>query len=136
LTKSGSLKVLVVEDDKLLRLSVLDMLEDLGHVGIEAADASSALKILGSMRRLQVMLIDVGLPGMDGSRLAKIARDLRSDLRIVFATGRGREILAKTGLNPVVRYLPKPYRLQDLENTLNSLEIPARVAASGQLMSS
>ena len=126
---SGTLSVMVVEDDVLLRRSVMDMLDDLGHTGIEVPNATAALRVLESHRPIQVMMVDVNLPGMNGRQLATIARGLRSDLRIVFATGHGSERLGQLADDPMARYLPKPYRLDDLENALNSLRIPSHPVA-------
>lgn len=126
---SATLSVMVVEDDTLLRQSAMDMLDDLGHSAVEASNGVTALKMLGSIRGIQVMMVDVKMHGMDGRELARIARDLRSDLRIVFATGLGSERLGQFVTDPLARYLPKPYRLNDLENTLNSLRIPSCCAA-------
>lgn len=121
--RTRPLNVMVVEDDTLLRRSAMDMLDDLGHNAVEASNGVAALKMLDAHKRIQVMMVDVKLSGMDGRELAEIARGLRSDLRIVFATGLSSERLGHFVADPMARYLPKPYRLRDLESALNSLRM-------------
>ncbi|UFN47327.1 PAS domain S-box protein [Roseomonas sp. OT10] len=59
-------RVLVVEDDPAVRMLVLDVLEELGYAAIEAADGRSALPILEGGERIDLLVSDVGLPGLNG----------------------------------------------------------------------
>ena len=70
---SGPLRVLLVEDDALIRLSTVDMLENLGHSVEEAGDAPAALERLDK-GVFDVLVTDVKLPGMSGEDLAASAR--------------------------------------------------------------
>lgn len=79
--------VLIVEDDPSVRLLVREVLEELHYVAIEAGDAAEAIPILHSARTINLMVSDVGLPGMNGRQLAEVARELRPDLPILFVTG-------------------------------------------------
>ena len=83
---SGSLRVLLVEDDALIRLSTVDMLESLGHSVEEAGDAPAALERLDT-GVFDVLVTDVKLPGMSGEDLAQRAAQRRPGLGVVFATG-------------------------------------------------
>jgi len=78
--------VLLVEDDDLIRITTAEMLSDLGCKVKQASTAQDALKILeeGSV---DILLTDVGLPGVSGLQLAKEASARRPQLRIVLATG-------------------------------------------------
>jgi PAS domain S-box-containing protein len=79
--------VLVVEDDALVRELAVDMIAALGF-GVEVAvDGPSALAVLESGARVDVLFTDLGLPGMSGEALAAKARALRPELKLVFATG-------------------------------------------------
>jgi CheY-like chemotaxis protein len=62
-------------------------LEELGYKAIEAVDGKAALPILESRARLNLLISDVGLPGMNGRQLAEVARQSRPDLPILFITG-------------------------------------------------
>ncbi len=83
---SGPLRVLLVEDDALIRLSTVDMLENLGHSVEEAGDAPAALERLDK-GVFDVLVTDVKLPGMSGEDLAASAAQRRPGLGVVFATG-------------------------------------------------
>ena len=78
--------VLLVEDDDLIRLTTTEMLSDIGCKVREARTAQEALKILDE-RPVDILLTDVGLPGVSGLQLARDVRARRPDLRLVLATG-------------------------------------------------
>jgi len=108
--------VLVVEDDPLVRMSAVDMTEALGFTPLEAGDAASALKILGGTVRVDVLFTDIGLPGMRGHELAQKARELRPELKIVFASGYGETEEGQTVENAT--HLGKPYEQDQLAEAL------------------
>jgi PAS domain S-box-containing protein len=83
-------RVLIVEDNDDAREMLRVLLELHGHVVAEAADGPSALERLGSFRP-DVALIDVGLPGIDGYALARLAREELDGrpLRLIAVTGYG-----------------------------------------------
>ena len=72
--------VLVVEDDPAVRLLVLDVLQMLGYQALEAADGNAAVRILENTPDIDLLVTDVGLPGMNGRQLADIARQQRAGL--------------------------------------------------------
>jgi PAS domain S-box-containing protein len=80
------LRVLLVEDDALIRLATADMLAALGHAVFEAANAAEAARVLDA-ERVDVLLTDISLPGVSGRDLAAEAARRYPGLRIVFATG-------------------------------------------------
>ena len=84
--RGRTLRILFVEDDELIRLSSIGMLTGLGHVVFEAGDAMSALELLDA-NRIDILLTDLGLPGMSGGRLAAEACRRRPELKVIFATG-------------------------------------------------
>jgi signal transduction histidine kinase/DNA-binding response OmpR family regulator len=84
--RSRSLNILFVEDDELIRMATVDMLKGLGHVVFDAGDAPTALSILDHAV-IDVLMTDLGLPGMSGGRLAAEATRLRPGLNVIFATG-------------------------------------------------
>jgi PAS domain S-box-containing protein len=79
-------RVLVVEDDAMIRMATVEMLASRGHRVREAATAQEALAILRA-EACDVLLADVRLPGDSGIELASAARREFATLRIVFATG-------------------------------------------------
>ncbi|MET3966824.1 PAS domain S-box protein [Bradyrhizobium sp. S3.9.1] len=78
--------VLLVEDDDLIRFTTMEMLSDIGCEVKEAGTAQEALKILDE-HPVDVLLTDVGLPGVSGLQLARDVCARRPDLRVVLATG-------------------------------------------------
>lgn len=108
--------VLVVEDEGLVRMAAVDMIAELGFSVTEAVDAAEALVVLESGARVDVLFTDIGLPGLRGDELARKARALKSDLRIILASGysdRG----AADGLEGAVA-LDKPYDAASLAKAL------------------
>ncbi len=79
--------VMVVEDDPAVRMLVLNVLDELGYTVHPAADARTALPLLESSLRIDLLVTDVGLPGMNGRQLAEVARQHRPGLKVLFMTG-------------------------------------------------
>lgn len=79
--------VLVVDDDELVRESTGQMLEQLGYRVLQAGSGGAALEILRSRRKIDVLIVDFAMPGMNGVELAKLAAEKRPQLPILMATG-------------------------------------------------
>jgi PAS domain S-box-containing protein len=107
--------VLVIEDDSAVRLIISDVLRDLGYACIEASDGQAALPMLTSNTPLDLLITDVGLPGLNGRQIAEIARRHRPQLKILFVTGyaehaTGHAPFLETGMEMVT----KPFALDAL----------------------
>lgn len=103
------LNVLVVEDDALVRLAAVDMLQSLGHVPIEAADAAAALALVEAGEGFDLLMADIGLPDMDGTELAARLRDMRPDLPVIFASGYDELAFEAEGRGTRTAFLGKPF---------------------------
>ncbi|MBC3387302.1 response regulator [Pseudomonas sp. SWRI12] len=102
--------VLIVEDDPAVRVLVSAVLSELGYAFVEAADANGALPILQSSQRIDLLISDVGLPGMNGRQLAEIGRQVRPDLRVLFITGYAEHAAVRGGfLDPGMQMITKPF---------------------------
>ncbi|MHC8305712.1 ATP-binding protein [Pseudomonas sp. PB3P13] len=102
--------VLIVEDDPAVRVLVSTVLSDLGYAFVEAADAPSAVPILNSTQRIDLLISDVGLPGMNGRQLAEIGRQYRPDLKVLFITGYAEHAAVRGGfLDPGMQMIAKPF---------------------------
>ena len=87
------------------------MLEDLGCEVITAASGNDALEKLSGDRRIEILITDINMPGMDGYQLAERATQMRGQLRVIMLSGRE----ANGGGFPLVR---KPFLAQDLKRTM------------------
>ena len=119
--------VLLVEDELLVRELAS---EDLGDAGFEvtaATDGDEALGYLREGRQFDLLFTDIRMPGAtDGWQLAREAKELLPDIRVIYATGLGD---AANGLTDGERYVRKPYSLGDLHQALTQLGFDQRSAA-------
>src|SRR3954452_6825325 len=81
--------VLVVEDEALVRMVTVELLGEAGYQVLEADDAPGALRILDTGTSVDLLVTDVGLPGLNGRQLAEMARQSRPALKVLFVTGYG-----------------------------------------------
>ena len=102
-----------------MRLLIAEVLRELGYSCLEANDVQSALPILRSNVRLDLMVTDVGLPGLNGRQLAEIARQHRPDLQVLFVTGYAEHAVERAGfLEPGMEMVSKPFTLATLRNAI------------------
>jgi len=114
--------VLVVEDENAVRSLVVDVLEELGYRAIEAVDGPSGLKILESRRRIDLLVTDIGLPGLNGRQLADAAREHRPDLKVLFMTGYAENATIANGfLDPGMSMITKPFAIDALATRIRSI---------------
>ncbi|MBA1157435.1 PAS domain S-box protein [Microvirga mediterraneensis] len=107
--------VLVVEDEPVVRSLILEVLADLGYKALEAFDGPSGLKILESKQRIDLLVSDVGLPGLNGRQLADHARLVRPHLKVLFITGYAEQAAIASGfLAPGMEMITKPFAIEDL----------------------
>jgi len=78
--------VLFAEDDPAVRQSLAQLLSMSGYRVLTAEDGFEALRLL-TQQEIDVLLTDIVMPGLDGVELARKARALRPDMRIMFLTG-------------------------------------------------
>ncbi|NWA67836.1 ATP-binding protein [Pseudomonas reactans] len=102
--------VLIVEDDPAVRVLVSAVLKELGYGFVEAGDADTAVPIIESDQRIDLLISDVGLPGMNGRQLAEIGRQIRPDLKVLFITGYAEHAAVRGGfLDPGMQLITKPF---------------------------
>src|SRR5229473_2557746 len=114
--------VLVVEDEPVVRAVILEMLGDQGYRTLEAFDGPSGLRILRNPQRVDLLVTDVGLPGMNGRQLADQARETRPDLKILFITGYAESVAMSDGfLQPGMEMITKPFDLDILSRRIRAM---------------
>ncbi|MFL1504925.1 MULTISPECIES: response regulator [unclassified Pseudomonas] len=102
--------VLIVEDDPAVRVLVSAVLKELGYAFVEACDADTALPIIESDQRIDLLISDVGLPGMNGRQMAEIGRQMRPQLKVLFITGYAEHAAVRGGfLDPGMQLITKPF---------------------------
>ncbi|RMT84412.1 PAS domain-containing protein [Pseudomonas viridiflava] len=112
--------VMIVDDEPTIRMLVAEVLEDQGYIPIEAGEGASALKVLESDKRIDLLVTDVGLPGgMNGRQLADAARVIRPDLKVLFITGYAENAIIGNGhLDPGMWVLTKPFTMEALASRI------------------
>jgi CheY-like chemotaxis protein len=114
--------VLLVEDEPSVRLLLAEVLRELGYASVEAADAETALPLLTSGIRLDLMITDVGLPGLSGRQLADIAREHRPGLKVLFVTGYAEHAAKRADfLAPGMEMVTKPFSLEAVAVTIREM---------------
>jgi PAS domain S-box-containing protein len=108
--------VLVVDDEATIRMLVCEALNDLGYSSVQAEDGASALKILESGAKLDLLVSDVGLPGgLNGRQLADHARRTREELKVLFITGYAESATVGPALlESGMQVICKPFELESL----------------------
>ena len=105
--------ILMVEDDPNVRDLVREILQELGYRTLEAQDGPSGLALLRSKAHVDLLVTDVGLPGINGRQLAEQGRLLRPDLKVLFITGYAENASFGTGhLDLDMQMITKPFAVE------------------------
>jgi PAS domain S-box-containing protein len=118
----GNERILVVEDDALVREHARAVLAALGYDVICAADARAALDILTEREDIDLLFTDVVMPGgIDGGELARRAQQLRPELPTLFTSGYAQGGRLQSIIDrPGAQLLNKPYRRDELARKIRS----------------
>jgi PAS domain S-box-containing protein len=120
--KSAGERILVVEDEPVVRAVIVELLQEKGYRTLEAADGTAALKFLADGEHVDLLVTDVGLPGMNGRQLADQARELRPDLKILFVTGYAENTAAAKGfLQSGMEMMTKPFDLDKFSQRVRDM---------------
>ena len=120
--------ILVVDDDEQVRAVSVGQLERLGYNVLQAANGPEALQVLDANSSVDMLFTDVVMPGgMNGGALAREARRLRPELKVLFTSGYFAEALLRDGrLEPGFALLVKPYGRHELSRKVREvLRAPA-----------
>ena len=111
---SAGVKVLLVEDEPLIREMMAELLEDAGF-DVTATCSGDEAAILLADDGFAVLLTDVTMPGtLDGIDLAEHAREIHPGLPVVFVSGRPETELRASRLSPPAVFVRKPYDVESL----------------------
>jgi CheY-like chemotaxis protein len=110
--------ILVVEDDTIVRMLIVDVLEELGYKVHEAADGEQALGHLSNTQHvIDLLMTDNGLPDTTGVELAHKARTLRPKLPVLFASGYAENIDVPDGMHMI----GKPFSIDQLRDKVKQV---------------
>lgn len=115
--------VLVVDDEPMIRMLVVDVLDELGYATLEAGDGAEGLATLSARKDVDLLITDVGLPnGMNGRQLADAARMDRPGLKVLFITGYADNVvLGGSHLEDGMAILTKPFQVGELAQRVREL---------------
>ena len=106
-------RILIVEDEFLIRLTLSEALSDDGFEVIEASSGDEALALIGAADRIDLLLTDIQLPGRtNGRAVARAARERAPDLPVIFISGRLEDDAG--GTTPRELHIKKPYLPSDV----------------------
>ena len=119
-----SRRVLLVDDDELIRASMDTLLQVLGHTATVAACGEEAIRLLEAGDPVELVILDMNMPGLGGAGTLPRLRALRPELPVLLATGRADQIaLDLVAAHPHTALLAKPYSLDQLQAMLARAEL-------------
>ena len=120
--RSEGERVMLVEDDPAVRMLVVDVLDDLGYHVIAAADGREAQRLLADRPRIDLLITDVGLPGLNGRQVADLARAAVPGLKVLFVTGYAEQAAIRSGfLDPGMDMIMKPFAIDALSAKIRTM---------------
>jgi len=126
---SQATAVLVVEDETAMRQAVSKMLDKLGFSVIEAPDGSAALDaIRGPKKPIDVLFLDITLPGASSREVLQEARRLRPGMRVIVTSAYTEEMAAAFLQSTIETFIRKPYRIDDLVRLIRPNHLMAGAA--------
>jgi two-component system cell cycle sensor histidine kinase/response regulator CckA len=113
--RSGEATVLLVEDETSLRVAVTKMLRKKGFSVFEASDGSAALDLIrGHKNHIDVLLLDVTLPGVTSGEVLVEAKRLRPRMTAIVTSAHSRDVAAASLGGTIEHFIRKPFRVGDL----------------------
>ncbi len=111
----GTETVLLVEDEDAVRRVAARVLTAHGYEVLEAASGEEAVQLIEQDIRVDLLLTDVVMPGMDGRRVAEAIRARQPDIKVLFASGYSEDVmLQKELVESEARILHKPFTVETL----------------------
>lgn len=116
-------KVLVVDDDDIVREVIFLALAEFGHKAYKASNGAEAIDVLRANPEIKIVILDLKMPVMTGQEVCPLIKNMRPDVEIIISSGFVDELVLKELNDNGVKYiLRKPYTLPLLEEILNSCQ--------------
>jgi PAS domain S-box-containing protein len=113
--------VLVVEDENMVRLLVVEVLQELGYHALEAHNGAAALRILQTNQRIDLLVADLGLPDINGRQLADVGSTKRKGLKVLFMTGYAEQAAGSSFLEGGMEIITKPFTMDALASRIREM---------------
>ena len=114
--------VVVIDDEPVVRGLIVDVLGELGYQALEAEDGPTGLALLQTSTRVDLLITDIGLPGLNGRQVADAARTSRPNLKVLFMTGYAETAAVAEGfLDHGMSLLTKPFAMEVLATRIRSI---------------
>lgn len=115
-------RVLVVEDQELVRLVLVDLLRDEGFHVVEASTGDAAASLIDGPGGFDLVVTDIQMPGkLDGIAVGRHARRRHADIPVIYVTGRPESMAGVGRLGSRDAFMRKPYGLQDMVAVVSRL---------------
>lgn len=120
-TQDGEV-VVVIDDEPVVRGLIVEVLGELGYQALEAEDGPSGLALLEATPRVDLLVTDIGLPGLNGRQVADAARARTPDLKILFMTGYAENAAVANGfLERGMSIITKPFAMETLATRIRTI---------------
>jgi PAS domain S-box-containing protein len=113
--------ILLVEDEDVVRDLVAGKLRDLNYRVIEASDGHAGLAAIESTERIDLVVSDIGLPGLTGLQMIEVGRHRRADLKVLFVTGYAETMPEDWSVDVHTDLLTKPFEFDALVQRIRGL---------------
>jgi DNA-binding response OmpR family regulator len=118
--ENSETRILVAEDDEIVRSLVVVCLEDAGFDVLDAPNGVEALHLIGEPDRIDLLVTDINMPDPNGIAVAIRAQGTYPDMKVLFMSGES-DKLALSGLKAGYRFLPKPFTVPRLLAAVDAL---------------
>jgi CheY-like chemotaxis protein len=112
--------ILVVEDDPDVREAAALILAERDHEVLTAANGAEALREIERTGTVDLLFTDIVMPGMDGFALARLAKERRPEIKVLYTTAFADRVQSEIGML-FGRVVPKPYRARVLQDEVDAL---------------
>lgn len=122
-TDNSRKTVFVIDDEEIIRDMTTDMLTDMGYNVITAADGQAALTTFKcSHQDIDVVLLDMILPGMTGEEIFGKLQQIKPDIKVIFSSGFSlEEVPQQLFVHETTDFIEKPYRIGDLLDKISGM---------------
>ena len=117
-------KILIAEDEALLRLVAVEALRDAGYDVLEAGDGTEGLAVLNTAEHIDLLVTDIKMPGLNGYELAEAGLRLRPQMKVVLMTGYSDEQVPDAIRCATIKIFHKPFNFDDLLAFIGGIVAP------------